>query len=961
MNITQPFYPGLEEPSNPDDFFPVGYFNIDPPDSLVERWLGNRGGYTQWLQYPDSKNRLRPDLKAFVRAHVGDPLAFLVESVAHGIVGQGIDANAFADLAVTGRANYAQFRLIRPREETLMARLNERLEPLRLVTNDIITGLSLRLALDRAYRVAWALQGYGDRTSLGYICVCAEIDMPHRPVNIPGPSLNGNRLPQFNLAVTVQHTRNNPSPIEVNTRFIVAGNDQTLDSTIDVRAEVAARRLPPEPAPQFPSGKGIILGIHGHSSRAEEMLGVAADLVQDGYMVVTMDLPSNGYASMIDTARIGPIPRTDDVEAMATTGPFSALEFIEQFIVDFILTLDQNTSVAITQQIRGVIGGSLGGNMGLRLAQRNNIEFPWLYNIVAWSPASTWGSSWGRARHVDPPDGFYDFGKFESVRVSRDRSREEEVDETRNAHFSRVFGQYQPIEPEQGGRWYRADWAPWNKKLVQGAFFETEERYNELLRKWHWRVAHEQLVFMHFEANTPGGHPRYKNIQSRVLLGAGEKDNVRPEKLWENTRKMATNMINTPGTTLWLTQTGHSIHVERPKKLANAITKFLSPRKPSGETEGYWTLWQNWRSPALIGDSLTTAVNENGAVEVFGIAEDSGRIVSSRPRGPNDRDFGRWSGLALLPSNVRFAGRLAVAALEDSRLRLYARRVDDDLNWMVHLTQTSPNSGVTISGWTATDLGNRERQLIGGIQGGAAVGVRVGIHQHFTDLRLIEDPIRLHLVAATKLDGITHIRGQRSTDYPDGYWDPGMDIGTNVRFSRTPVFARNHDGRLELINVDDSWKVWHIWETSADHWIDKWDRFGSGVLSGSVAVGRNCDGRLEVFGVGGDGQLWHTQQVAINNGWSNWESLGGQLVVGSTPAVVLNAWGRLQVFVRWNDNSIRYRRQSVDSFSSWGDWVNLEGVSTSDPIIAQNTNGTIILLVLDTDHVLNTRHYYGPS
>jgi pimeloyl-ACP methyl ester carboxylesterase len=938
MNLKQPSNSQFDEPCITDNSYPAGFFNIEPPASLMQEHD------IPAFRHPVSNNRLKAELKAFLRAHLGDPLAFIIESATCFIAMDQTQAKAYADLAVTGRANYAQFRVLRPQEETLMGMLKTHLGLIGEPRNDVATRRrNLRLALDRAYRVAWALQGYGDRASLGYICVCAEIDMPHRPVNVPGPSLSGNRLPQFDCTVTVQPTRNNPSPIEVNTRFIIVGNDQTLDGSIDVRAEVSARRMPPEIIPQFPSGKGIILGIHGHSSRAEEMLDVASHLVLNDYVVVAMDLPTNGYASMIDTARLGPLPRTDDEEAMAATGPFSVLEFIEQFIVDFVLTLDRSTSAAITQQIRGVIGGSLGGNMGLRLSQRSTIEFPWLYNVVAWSPASTWGPSWGRADAG---------GKFESVRVTRDRFNEEEIDETRYNHFYRAFGYYQLFEGDQSDRWYRDGWEPCKEKHVQGARFETEERYNELLRRWHWRVAHEQLVFMHFEANTPGGHSRYKNIQSRVLLGAGDQDN-HFEKLWDNTREMATMMINTPGTTLWLNQTGHSIHTERPRALAHAITTFLSPQRPSAETEFYWTDWQTNDSPPLIGESLTTAVNEDGTVEVFGIAANSLTIFRSKQSGINRTNFEAWQEItANIPSGVPFAGKLAVAPLRDGRLRMYARRTDR--NWMVHLTQTAANGD-----WIATDLGNDFRQLIGGIQAGAAVGVRVGRTPEPAD-----DPVRLHLVAATLLNGITHIRGQESWPYPDDYWDQignDGDIGTNVRFNRTPVVARNHDGRLELINVDPTGKVWHIWEESTDHWIPNWDRLAGGVLFGSVAVGLNSDGRLEAFGVGGDGQLWHTQQAAINNGWSNWESLGGHISVGSTPAVVRNAWGRLQVFVRWNDNSIRYRRQSIDNYSTWEEWANLRGDSTSDPVVAQNTNGKLILMTLGTDHRLNFRHYYGPE
>jgi pimeloyl-ACP methyl ester carboxylesterase len=223
----------------------------------------------------------------------------------------------------------------------------------------------------------------------------------------------------------------------------------------------------------------------------------------------------------------------------------------------------------IKHQIRAVVGGSLGGNMGLRLAQRSTTRFPWLNTIAAWSPASTWGASWARARLLPMGDGTYmDVGKHEAVRVSRDRTNERESDESRYNYFYQVFGHYQVLEGDQSDRWYRKCWEPCKTQYRQGARFDREEIYSAIYRQWHWRVAHEQLVFMHWEANEPSGHARFKNIQSRLLLGAGDQDNTPPDKLWDNTRELAINMINTQGSTTWMCATGHSIHNERPAMLA---------------------------------------------------------------------------------------------------------------------------------------------------------------------------------------------------------------------------------------------------------------------------------------------------------------------------------------------------------------------------------------------------------
>jgi len=69
-------------------------------------------------------------------------------------------------------------------------------------------------------------------------------------------------------------------------------------------------------------------------------------------------------------------------------GPINTplLDFIENFIVAFVDCIDRYTP--IKNRFAGVIGGSLGGSMGLRLGR---LSWAWLANgIVSWSPASVW-------------------------------------------------------------------------------------------------------------------------------------------------------------------------------------------------------------------------------------------------------------------------------------------------------------------------------------------------------------------------------------------------------------------------------------------------------------------------------------------------------------------------------------------------------------------------------------------
>src|SRR6516225_1241949 len=76
--------------------------------------------------------------------------------------------------------------------------------------------------------------------------------------------------------------------------------------------------------------------------------------------------------------------------------------------------------------------------------------------------------------------------------------------------------------------------------------------------------------------------PNYSGIHRQTLLVAAEDDdwNEGPGLHWENrwtqTQAMAKLMHDTPGYTLYLPDTGHSIHNERPVLFAEQIIEFLS-------------------------------------------------------------------------------------------------------------------------------------------------------------------------------------------------------------------------------------------------------------------------------------------------------------------------------------------------------------------------------------------------
>ena len=492
--------------------------------------------------------------------------------------------NALSDLAVTGRSAYASFRALAPVEADLSALVRSKLAasyPAHQVV-DADLSASIKETLDRAYQVAWALRGpvehrRKERDALCWIAVTAEDDSPDRPVNV-GSAL----FPQFDL--TVQVPTNPVTP--VTTRFMVASRHFQDEYQVKLEEVPPQRSIPPITG-------DIVLFIHGHSSLAEEAMPLVEPLLQQAQnrgrdvALVSLDLPSNGYASMIEHTDFAKIE-----DSLWNTG-YPVLDFIENFFVAFVDQLEA-LQPGFKDKIVGVIGGSLGGNMGLRLARRDPATHPWLHSVVSWSPASTW-LSWARAVIGPPQKGrFYDLVKYMGVERTRGHSVEEEVEtpfdkSSINKFFYEEFAGQKIGRMAQSDHWYSASW-PCRDEAKKSSHRGIYEIYNKTFRRWHWRVAHEQLIYSHWDSDTTDGHidpdprndanagpARYTQIKSRMLLATAHDDDEMPEKIFSNTKALADEMTMVEGTTLFVKDTGHSIPTERPIFFAGQILDFLYP------------------------------------------------------------------------------------------------------------------------------------------------------------------------------------------------------------------------------------------------------------------------------------------------------------------------------------------------------------------------------------------------
>jgi pimeloyl-ACP methyl ester carboxylesterase len=572
-----------------DTELPAGIF--DPPQRFID---------------PQHEFRLIPLLRE--AAQTRNPYQILARSAAvffraqHPMAGSSPQedielGNALADLAVTGRRAYSLLRtpplnalddlalasdashldLHHPplTEAELLDTVGVLLAPL-VTATPAESASAIAPALDRAFRVAWALRGpvaqrTATRASLGWIAVSGEDDMPHRPTNVPPPGFE-----QYEIPVTVPG-RGAFASLTLQTRFFIA----SPPGVVLPSSSHTLRELPPEPQPQVPDGNHVILFLHGHSSGAEEALTIIPHIHMAGlkqgkkFSIISFDLPNNGYSESFNHEKVATSSATRWPAGLADSGPVlvPVLDFIEDFIVAFVDALDLITP--IKNRFSGVIGGSLGGNMGLRLGRRSPLP-AWLdAGIVSWNAASVW----------EPM--IHDLIKSQAPKQCKDKWEAFENPGSRVDYFHEAYERaVLPwwtvllfiVPHTQPELWYRDGWQPCKRLHIKGSRIARREIYSANFRQWHWRVAGEQLIYSHVDRadHTVAGSPwRYElNTVSQLLIGS-ENDNFTGSNIFDATRTLANHMVATPGRSLFLRDTGHSVHFERPAFLAKQITGFL--------------------------------------------------------------------------------------------------------------------------------------------------------------------------------------------------------------------------------------------------------------------------------------------------------------------------------------------------------------------------------------------------
>lgn len=504
-------------------------------------------------------------------------------------------APKLAQLAVTGRVTYGAFRQWHPQDADLFHLVqglapNEPANRVQAVASQM---------LDVAYATIWAIRSNdagwkAARARMGWIAASGEDDLPDRPVNVPSAS-----HPQYDALV---HVVGKLGPLSVWTRYMIASDGNNLQPTgsTPVRAPApGALRSVPNELPFIPPQDKILIYIHGGGSRLEEAEPLAAQLIAVGkaagqsYTVIALDMPNTGYCMPFDHTQVAEAkdsyhPSGDPKLVPQSTGTshlegYPLMGFEERFVMGFVEALEQQYG-QIKNRIAAVMGGSLGGNMSLQLARRSTIPGnEYLKTIVAWSSTCFAGrndlETWIAGHQVLGVGGDL-IGKF--TEGENDNSRGEFF----VALYDQPLGSIGPINVigPQPAMWWRDGW-PCKSNGITGSRFDRYEYYTKQFRRWTHRLNYEMSIFSFQEGdvflpNHAETEPRYLTMTSRLLLGAGQQDDYFAVKNYSNTVSVAGKMVNTPGTTLFLKNTGHSIHDERPAFFATQIVEFLNPPPP---------------------------------------------------------------------------------------------------------------------------------------------------------------------------------------------------------------------------------------------------------------------------------------------------------------------------------------------------------------------------------------------
>lgn len=262
------------------------------------------------------------------------------------------------------------------------------------------------------------------------------------------------------------------------------------------------------PTSKDATGETLLL-LHGHTSRIEEYDEIVPILAEQ-HRVLVPDLPGCGYSDKPNHAY--------------------SLQMYEDTLLGFLDRLG-------VRECR-VGGGSLGGNLTLRLGHRVPDRFP---RLAAWAPAGAW----------EPTQWIADVGKA----IGRSAGR-------------MLFW---PFVWVQSRYWYEARW-PKRDQTLRDTFAYYREVMGPGFARMYFEVGFDQIMHSHF------GYA--KDIAQPTLLGWGDRDHGL--NMGAGVKKLASLIPRSelkvfPGAR-------HSLANEVPEELARACAEFFARGPRHGST-----------------------------------------------------------------------------------------------------------------------------------------------------------------------------------------------------------------------------------------------------------------------------------------------------------------------------------------------------------------------------------------
>ncbi|MFN7700727.1 MAG: alpha/beta fold hydrolase [Deltaproteobacteria bacterium] len=241
-----------------------------------------------------------------------------------------------------------------------------------------------------------------------------------------------------------------------------------------------------------------LLLLHGHASRIEEYDALVPHF--HGRRVIVLDLPGCGLAD-----------KPADTE--------------------YTLELYQDTALALLDQLgierADVAGGSLGGNLTLRLGAREPDRFR---RLAAWAPAGAW----------QPMKRWQLVSKI----------------------MRTVPALFWPAIWIQSRFWYSREWGGRDEALAD-AFRYYREVWSPGFFRMYWDVGHDQARTSLFDV--------VHAIQQPVFLGWGDRDHALG--MGDGVKKLHQTLAN--ARLHVFAKASHSLANERTEELGRAVTSFL--------------------------------------------------------------------------------------------------------------------------------------------------------------------------------------------------------------------------------------------------------------------------------------------------------------------------------------------------------------------------------------------------